>query len=153
RLALSQGILRSLSFDKLADLAADREERVQQIRIGRALLGCKEFDNADGFACHTNGKATGARQVCRHGIAPAREIRIIFKVFDPGRLAGGPDASRQAGMRGEMHGSRVFGKALQFFRISMPNVLTAQSEYGWINAPDEGNIPGQAFAASFQNGS
>src|SRR5262249_7041211 len=114
------------ALDELADLTADGDESLQQVRIAGALLAGEEFDHGDRFAGHANSEAAAAGQARNLGIAPARKIEVIVEVFDPGGLAGGPDAARQPDRRREAHGPARFGKSLQFGRGTMPDILAAQ---------------------------
>src|SRR5207237_644083 len=125
RFTFPQGILRAFALNKLADLAADGDERVQQIRIGGAPLAGEELDNADRFTSHANGEAAAAGQVRFVSTMSPREIRIVLEVFNPRRFTAGPNAAGQTDMRSKAHGPATCGESLQFLGVSMPNVLAA----------------------------
>ena len=141
-LGLQELLLGAPVLDELADLAADRGEHGQQLRLGLAHLGAQEVDHARDFAPKQDRKAEGAAQPGLRGrgrregswhLAPRRARRAACRSAQtrPGRPIPG------AKVICRVSASRLVRREPRH----VPEVRTAQHVGLTIDLPDRTELP------------
>src|SRR5687767_12942470 len=96
RLALAPRGFDARPDDELSDLVADDRDGREQVGVRSGGGPAEAFDDPEHVGAESNRKAEGTvkARLARHGTAG--EVGIAAQVFDPGGLAGRPDATRKA---------------------------------------------------------
>ena len=93
---LEDGLLGLLPLHELADLAADGGQHPEQLLVGLLDLAAEDLHDAQDVAADRDREPERPVQPDAGRGRRPREIPVRDDVRDPGRLAAGPDASRQA---------------------------------------------------------
>ena len=90
-----------VAIDELADLAPQVGHHLEQSLVGRTRHAAEKLEHAQAFAAHQDRNGKPGSQSVRGRRCPARGIRVMGQLADPGALAGRPDPAGKAGIRGE----------------------------------------------------
>lgn len=95
RLALANGLLRSLAFQEIAQLTAEGLDELDYVLVRGPSVGREEFERPEHRPAGPDRRAEARVKARLPRRRQARKVRVVDQVRQPGRPAGLPDPSGQ----------------------------------------------------------